>query len=170
MSLKRKASFPTIVPPQPTQNAIDRMFIDDSPKHLHCRTRKRVRNDRPDDQTIYENTLRWLYTAQQRSQQIPTPPSDREEDMEPTLEPPTAIVDPRQQTLLRFFRPVQPSQPRSASTPMSHTSSGTSCGSTGFMQCHDIGGSSPLSGSENGTSRPAQMPGGDMNMDVDMDT
>ncbi|KAL2823701.1 hypothetical protein BDW59DRAFT_163070 [Aspergillus cavernicola] len=167
MSLKRKASFSTITSPQPTQSVIDRPFIDDSPKHLHCRTRKRVRNDRPDDQTVYENTLRWLFTAQQRAQ-MPTPPADRDEEMEP--KPPTAIVDPRQQTLFRFFRPVQPSHPPCPSTPTNQSPRDASRGSTEFLQGHSIGSVSPLTPSEGNTLPPApQIADGDGDMDMDVD-
>jgi hypothetical protein len=56
MSLKRKASIPSIAASQSAQGAFDRQFVDDSPRYLHCRTRKRVRNDRPDDQTVYGET------------------------------------------------------------------------------------------------------------------
>ncbi|KAL2864172.1 uncharacterized protein BJX67DRAFT_361854 [Aspergillus lucknowensis] len=154
MSLKRKASFPSMTSPQTTKSGIDRPFIDDSPRHLHCRTRKRLRNDRPDDQTVYENTLRWLYTAQQRAQQIHTPPADQDEDVKP--EPPTAIVEPRQQSLLQFFHPVQPSHPHCPSTPMSQILSGPTLDSTEFLQGHDIGFASPSTTSNSGTMTPAR--------------
>ncbi|KAL3474724.1 hypothetical protein BJX99DRAFT_231205 [Aspergillus californicus] len=168
MSLKRKASFSTITSPQPNQSTVNQQFIDDSPRHLHCRTRKRVRNGRPDDQTVYENTLRWLFTAQQRAEQIPTPATEHNDDMEP--EPPTATVDPRQQTLLRFFRPAQPSHPICPSTPMSQYSSDTSRGNTELRRGPIIGCDSPLTPSKSGTSPPApQMADRDTDMDMDID-
>ncbi|KAL2858839.1 hypothetical protein BJX68DRAFT_262368 [Aspergillus pseudodeflectus] len=164
MSLKRKASFPTIASPQPTQTGIDRRFMDDSPKHLHCRTRKRVRNDRPDEQTVYENTLRWLYTAQQRVQQTPTPPADQNEDIEPEL--PTAI-DSRQQSLLQFFRPVQPSYPRCPSTPISQSASGPSRDIPNTLQGRDMMVGSPSTTRLSGTVSPAsQTADYSVNMDI----
>ncbi|KAL3465483.1 hypothetical protein BJX64DRAFT_252510 [Aspergillus heterothallicus] len=164
MSLKRKASFPTIASPQPTQAGIERQFVDDSPRHLHCRTRKRVRNDRPDEQTVFENTLRWLYTAQQRMQQTPTPPAEQNESLEP--EGPTP-ADSRQQSLLQFFRPVQSSYPPCPSTPTSRISSGTSQGITGTLQSYNPVAVSPSTTSYSGTVSPAsQMTGHDMVMDI----
>ncbi|KAJ0419247.1 hypothetical protein BJY00DRAFT_286168 [Aspergillus carlsbadensis] len=164
MSLKRKASFPTVASPQPTQAGIDRRFMDDSPKHLHCRTRKRVRNDRPSEQTVYENTLRWLYTAQQRVQQTPTPPADRNEDMEPEL--PTAI-DARQQSLLQFFRPVQPYHPPCPSTPTSQSASGPSRDMTNTLQGRSMTVASPSTTRLNGTVSPAsQTDDHGINMDI----
>ncbi|KAL2857114.1 hypothetical protein BJY01DRAFT_158551 [Aspergillus pseudoustus] len=164
MSLKRKASFPTIGSPQPSQTGMDQRFMDDSPKHLHCRTRKRVRNDRPDEQTVYENTLRWLYTAQRRMQQTPVPSADHDENMEP--EAPTT-VDSRQQSLLRFFRPVQPSYPPCPSTPMSQISSGPSRGITETLQSCDTAVTSPSTTSFSGTTSPApQMADRDMDMGI----
>ncbi|KAL4924136.1 uncharacterized protein BDV17DRAFT_221395 [Aspergillus undulatus] len=168
MSLKRKASFPTIASPQSPQNAIDRSFMDDSPKHLHCRTRKRVRDDRPDEQTVYDKTLRWLFTAQQRVQQIPTPPADQDEDMEP--ESPTPVVDRRQKSLLQFFRPAHSQTPREPcpSTPMSQFSSDVLQGGNDFPHGPSVGMASPATPSGDGTMAPA--PGfADRDMDMDMD-
>ena len=53
MSLKRKASF-IALPSSPSAPAPSEwgMVIDGSP-HLHSRTRKRFRDDRPSDQVIY---------------------------------------------------------------------------------------------------------------------
>ncbi|KAL4983016.1 hypothetical protein BDW68DRAFT_169722 [Aspergillus falconensis] len=177
MSLKRKASFPSIAIPQSPQTAIDRRFMDDSPKHLHCRTRKRVRNDRPDDQEVYDKTLRYLFTAQQRVQQVPTPPTEPEldEDMEPKA---PSAVDPRQQTLLQFFRPVQP-QPQCQpshqpcpSTPISRFSSepAPSLSGNGFLQGRYVGSVSPFTASDGDTMTPAsRLADRDMDMDINMD-
>jgi hypothetical protein len=57
MSLKRKASF-TALPPSPSVPAPSEwgMMIDGS-THLHSRTRKRFRDDRPSDQVIYRKCL-----------------------------------------------------------------------------------------------------------------
>ncbi|KAL4766017.1 uncharacterized protein BDW70DRAFT_155666 [Aspergillus foveolatus] len=196
MSLKRKASFPSIASPQLPQSAIDRRFMDDSPKHLHCRTRKRVRNDRPDDQAVYgglsrlppngfpdsmltletDKTLRWLFTAQQRVQQIPIPPIEPEQDenMEPEAPP---AFDPRQQTLLQFFRPTQPqpyrqpSQQPCPSIPIDQLSSepGPSRSGIGFLHDRDVGSVSPSTASDGETMTPAsQLADRDMDMDMDM--
>lgn len=57
MSLKRKASF-TALPTSPSVPAPSEwgMMIDGS-THLHSRTRKRFRDDRPSDQLIYRKCL-----------------------------------------------------------------------------------------------------------------
>ncbi|KAL4912789.1 hypothetical protein BDW62DRAFT_193869 [Aspergillus aurantiobrunneus] len=164
MSLKRKASLPSIASPQSAQSAISRPFMDDSPKHLHCRTRKRVRNDRPDDQTVYENTIRWLFSAQQQVQQIPNPPADQDEDMEP--ETPAPVVDHGQQTLLQFFRPAQSPRQPCPSNPISQFSSAALQGGNEFPQGHDMGSVSP---SDSGTMTPApQLVDCDGSMDMDL--
>ncbi|KAI9038531.1 uncharacterized protein KD926_010660 [Aspergillus affinis] len=112
MSLKRKASFPTIASPNTDSFTLELLSMDDSPKHLSSRTRKRYRNDRPEDKVVYENTLRWLFTAQQ--QQGPTASPEADENMDLTTLSSSEIVDPRQQTLHKFFQPSQTSsfQPR----------------------------------------------------------
>lgn len=53
MSLKRKASFPTIASPNADSFMFERLSMDDSPKHLSSRTRKRFRDDRPEDRVVY---------------------------------------------------------------------------------------------------------------------
>ncbi|KAL4783133.1 hypothetical protein BJX76DRAFT_358272 [Aspergillus varians] len=165
MSLKRKSSYPSIASPQ-SQGDIDRSFMGDSPKHLHCRTRKRVRNDRPDDQIVYANTLHWLFTAQQQVQQVPTPPVDHDEDMEPEM--PKPVVDHRQQTLLQFFRPAQPPRQPCSSTPMSQFSSESLQGGNQFPQGHNVASVSPFTASDSGTMTPAPQ-FADQDMDTDMD-
>ncbi|KAJ5789564.1 uncharacterized protein N7518_006575 [Penicillium psychrosexuale] len=113
MSLKRKASF-IALPTSPSAPAPSEwgMVIDGSP-HLHSRTRKRFRDDRPSDQVIYQNTLRWIFSAQK--QQESTQATDMDTmDSEPTPETPE-VLDPRQQTLHRFFHPKP--QPSSAFRP-----------------------------------------------------
>ncbi|KAG2419218.1 hypothetical protein HFD88_004013 [Aspergillus terreus] len=109
MSLKRKASFSAInSPASPTPLPEYTFSMDDSPKHLHSRTRKRFRNDRPDEKVVYENTLRWLFTAQQnRPAQTPIGVAD-EQDMDSEPLPTPETLDPRQQTLHKFFQPSQP--------------------------------------------------------------
>ncbi|KAL4811034.1 hypothetical protein BDV18DRAFT_128469 [Aspergillus unguis] len=165
MSLKRKASFPSIASPQSAQSPFDRPFMDDSPKHLHSRTRKRVRNDRPDDQTVYDKTLHRLFTAQQRVQQMPTPPADQDEDMEP--EAPIPAVDQRQKTLLQFFRPAQPSHQPCPSTPARQFPSEPSRSIKGFPG-YNSGSVSPTTPSTCDRMTPTRH-FADRDMDVDMD-
>lgn len=50
MSLKRKASFSSEVLHNQSR---DTQPIADVPHHLNSRTRKRFRDDRPDQQTVY---------------------------------------------------------------------------------------------------------------------
>ncbi|KAK2742514.1 hypothetical protein FQN55_007800 [Onygenales sp. PD_40] len=121
MSLKRKASFSTITSPNsystynnPTAPipflAGATITIDEPPRHLHSRTRKRFRNDRPDDQTIFNKTLHWLFSAQKKHQHntLPTSPDDSAASEEPSPFQ-SSTPDPNQQTLRKFFQPVQPS-------------------------------------------------------------
>lgn len=107
MSLKRKASFSAMSPlnTMPVVAGPSRI-VEDSPRHLHSRTRKRFKDDRPDEKVIYENTLRWLFNAQ-KHQHGPPPvvqDEDEDEDMDPEPLPPSEITDPRQQTLHKFFQ------------------------------------------------------------------
>ncbi|OKP14823.1 hypothetical protein PENSUB_5887 [Penicillium subrubescens] len=107
MSLKRKASFPGL----PSSLAISTPSgwgMSDSSKDLPSRTRKRFRNGRPDDDVVYEKTLRWIFSAQQQQQQQPITPMDTADDAMMDADPSIPFpetVDPRQQTLLRFFQP-----------------------------------------------------------------
>ncbi|KAF5015183.1 hypothetical protein F66182_13577, partial [Fusarium sp. NRRL 66182] len=98
MSLKRKASFSSEVL---HGRSFDTQPVADVPHHMNSRTRKRVRDNRPDQQTVYANTLRMLFQAQKEP--IVSPPSD---EHSPSAEPPSEpeALDPRQQTLLKFFR------------------------------------------------------------------
>jgi hypothetical protein len=130
MSLKRKASFSALSPvnTMPVVAGPSRM-VEDSPRHLHSRTRKRFRDDRPDEKVVYENTLRWLFNAQ-KHQHGPAPPvgqdEDEDEDMGSEPLPPSEITDPRQQTLHKFFQTYHASSlPHSNDTTdrqMHHTS------------------------------------------------
>jgi hypothetical protein len=113
-----------------------------------------------------ENTLRWLFTAQQRTQQVPSTPADHNEDMEP--EAPTT-VDHRQQSLLRFFRPAQPSHQPCPSTPVRQLPSEPSrCGNE-ILQGQDVGSVSPAATSDSGTMSPAaQLVDRDIDMDMNL--
>ncbi|KAL2013184.1 hypothetical protein VTN00DRAFT_709 [Thermoascus crustaceus] len=107
MALKRKASFTMTSSSNATPSFPGAVVtLDEPPRHLNSRTRKRFRNDRPDDQTVYENTLRWLFSAQKKQQQVTSLPMD--EDMSMSLEPSEPEpFDPRQQTLHKFFQPAR---------------------------------------------------------------
>ncbi|KAJ5131043.1 uncharacterized protein N7515_007082 [Penicillium bovifimosum] len=99
MSLKRKASFTALPTSQGVPAPSEWGMAINGNTHLHSRTRKRFRDDRPSDEVIYQNTLRWIFSAQKQPQ-----PTDMDTmDSEPTSETPEP-VDPRQQTLHRFFQ------------------------------------------------------------------
>ncbi|KAJ5601985.1 hypothetical protein N7510_011519 [Penicillium lagena] len=112
MSLKRKASFSAALPSSPLTPVNEWPAAVDTTKHLHSRTRKRFRNDRPNDALVYQNTLRWIFSAQQqRANPMPTPDPEAM-DSEPSPSTPSDAIDPRQKTLLQFFRPnPQPASP-----------------------------------------------------------
>lgn len=64
MSLKRKASFP---PNVAQAIAGPSVLMDDAPsQYLNSRTRKRFRDDRPDDKTIYGEPLEYHVSASSR--------------------------------------------------------------------------------------------------------
>jgi len=105
MGVKRKASFTTIASPRGTPCCPETIVtIDETPKHLHSRTRKRFRDDRPDDETIYENTIRLLFSAQKESlsSSLSSPDESTTFSSPPSSPEP---MDPRQPTLLKFFQP-----------------------------------------------------------------
>ncbi|KAL1966630.1 hypothetical protein VTN77DRAFT_4041 [Rasamsonia byssochlamydoides] len=156
MALKRKASFPTLASSNGTPFCPDAVVIDETPRHLNSRTRKRFRNDRPDDQTVYENTLRLLFSAQKEQASSPSPSLD--EPMSPSPSPEAEPIDPRQQTLLKFFKPVRAS---SSSTRMSQNKENGSDFKDGMMQSHSMDVRAD-SGSEASLS-------GEMEMDVEME-
>jgi hypothetical protein len=52
-------------------NSSPHSSIDSDALHLNSRTRKRLRDNRPDEETIHQNTLSRLYAAQQRHEQAP---------------------------------------------------------------------------------------------------
>ncbi|PWY91190.1 hypothetical protein BO70DRAFT_376930 [Aspergillus heteromorphus CBS 117.55] len=167
MSLKRKASFPSLAWSHPAPVFTGRsLMADDAPRHLHSRTRKRFRNDRPDEEVVYENTLRWLYTAQQQ-QPTPAPPTD-EDASEPEPVPSSEIVDPRQQTLHKFFRPSQSTFAQTRSNNASQQTIHTPQLTTAPLQSHNFGLSSPATSAGWGSSSPSSQI--DSDMDVDMES
>ncbi|GLA53622.1 hypothetical protein CBS63078_7812 [Aspergillus niger] len=167
MSLKRKASVPSLTSSNPAPVLSRPSFVaDDSPKHLHSRTRKRFRNDRPDDEVVYENTMRWLFTAQQQQQhQAPTPSIDEDEATEPEPVPSSEIVDPRQQTLLKFFRPSQSTPSHIRMNKLDQQSNHViPLQTTSFQSPNNL--SSPVTSTGWSTSSPSSLlTGSDMDMD-----
>lgn len=142
MTLKRKASFTTVISPRAASsyNASvvpvpfltgDVIAIDENPRHLHSRTRKRFKNDRPEDQSVYgestgevfhnhsllgltvstDKTMQFLYSAQKQMKYGDSglsPTSTETDTYESAHTLPTA-PDPMQQTLQKFFQPVRTS-------------------------------------------------------------
>ncbi|KAF7715569.1 Uncharacterized protein PECH_000457 [Penicillium ucsense] len=104
MSVKRKASLSGPAP-STAWSTPSSWGPSNGSAELPSRTRKRFRNGRPDDEVVYEKTLRWIYSAQQ--QQPLTTPMDIADDAMTDAEQGTTpeAVDPRQQSLLRFFQP-----------------------------------------------------------------
>ncbi|KAB8253588.1 hypothetical protein BDV32DRAFT_133876 [Aspergillus pseudonomiae] len=138
MSLKRKASFSGVYSPDAAPVIAGRsLMIDDSPKHLNSRTRKRYRNDRPDDKIVYENTLRWLFTAQQQQGPIPHADETIDEDMESDSLP-SEIVDPRQQTLHKFFQPSRPLSSQPGSKHVKQQTDNIPRTNNSFLKRHDL--------------------------------
>ncbi|KAJ5095814.1 hypothetical protein NUU61_005170 [Penicillium alfredii] len=179
MSLKRKSVFQA-VPSSPLAPANEWGIVDTS-AHLHSRTRKRFRNDRPSDAVVYasmltsssENTLRWIFSAQQQQNSTPAVDNtamDSAMDSEPTL-PPPETVDPRQQTLHRFFQPTpQPSSPfrpsRQALAPRANETGLAQedlLRRKAFDRMNSVDSSSDSETTSPGCNQP------DVDMDVDMD-
>ncbi|PLN75792.1 hypothetical protein BDW42DRAFT_180141 [Aspergillus taichungensis] len=172
MSLKRKASFSTPTSPStPSVIGGRSMMLDDSPQHLNSRTRKRFRDDRPEDKIVYENTLRWLFTAQQRPE--PSPAAETEEmDIESLPAPET--VDPRQQTLLKFFQPAKTSSSQHLSKkkhPQPATPNPTPRANALSFQQPSLDVDAMSASVNSGTRTPSlSSQGPSMDMDVDMDS
>lgn len=190
MSLKRKASFSAFPTPDMTPVvAGPSVTMDDAP-HMNSRTRKRFRDDRPEEKIVYgkladksteqfrdekltwiENTLRWLYSAQQRQESATINTNTEEEnenlDSEPLPAPET--IDPRQQTLHRFFKSTPSSAPSSHTT---RQSAGPIQTGNGLLQpySHDMNSPGVSMGSDDNRSPSSRLMGADMDMDVDMDS
>ncbi|KAL1974418.1 hypothetical protein VTN31DRAFT_4622 [Thermomyces dupontii] len=164
MSLKRKASFPSAVSMGMGTYTDPQARINDVPRHLNSRTRKRFRDDRPNEQTIYENTLRMLFAAQKR------PQMPAEEEPESPTSSPSELeepMDPRQQSLYKYFRPVKaPTSERDAK----HSAESTLCQSmlSSFDPPSSIGSDSSRSDPSSGSASPSDwdVPMDDM-MDLD---
>ncbi|KOC08158.1 hypothetical protein AFLA70_145g001630 [Aspergillus flavus AF70] len=168
MSLKRKASFSGIYSPDAAPVVAGRsLMMDDSPKHLNSRTRKRYRNDRPDEKVVYENTLRWLFTAQQQQGPIPHADETIDEDMESDALP-SEIVDPRQQTLHKFFQPSRPLSSQPGPNHMKQQTDNIPRTNTVFLKRHDLDAlSNVTSTGSNATSPSSQDTTADMEVRMD---
>ncbi|KAJ5184828.1 hypothetical protein N7491_007303 [Penicillium cf. griseofulvum] len=163
MSLKRKASF-TALPTSLSVPAPNEWVMGIGSTHLHSRTRKRFRDDRPSDQVIYQNTLRWIFSAQK--QQESTQANDMDTmDSEPTLETPEA-VDPRQQTLHRFFqqKPQQSSSFRPSPQALAPRANETAHTQEDLLRRQAF---NQMSSGD--TSSESNSPGSNQMADVDMD-
>ena len=66
-------------------NSSPHSSIDSDALHLNSRTRKRLRDNRPDEETIHQNTLSRLYAAQQRHEH----PPEQQDDNSPLTPSPT---------------------------------------------------------------------------------
>ncbi|EGC48707.1 conserved hypothetical protein [Histoplasma capsulatum var. duboisii H88] len=179
MALKRKASFTTITSPRPHSSSIylnrdqtsptpmpflgtATITVDEPPRHLHSRTRKRFRNDRPDEQTIYDKTLQWLFSAQRQPQSTaePTLGTSTAEALKQQQQQQPPPLDPNQHTLQRFFQPVRTSRNDTQSNIHSHGFKNGMSPATSHMPNNRV----PIP-----SHAPAEGSGGNMSMDMDMD-
>lgn len=163
MTLKRKASYTTIISPRSASSSYnasvtpvpfmtgDVITIDEKPKHMHSRTRKRFKNDRPDKQTIYsettrsldfrlqpvktdysiDKTMQFLYSAQKQlkhcDSSVSSTPTDTDEDE--TMKTLPTTLDPTQLSLRKFFQPAHTSIPALSGSTANNTQKGTAYGS-----------------------------------------
>ncbi|KAJ5834510.1 hypothetical protein N7447_000536 [Penicillium robsamsonii] len=169
MSLKRKASF-TALPASPSVPAPNEWGMGTGSTHLHSRTRKRFRDDRPSDQVIYENTLRWIFSAQKQQESAHATDMDTM-DSEPTLEIPEA-VDPRQQTLHRFFQqtPQQSSSFRPSRQALAPRANETALTQDDLLRRQAFNHMSSGDSSSESNSPGSNQMGADVDMDMDMDS
>ncbi|KFY70435.1 hypothetical protein V499_09171 [Pseudogymnoascus sp. VKM F-103] len=110
MLLKRKRSDSEIssqsfsMSPSPTQHMASSPYPSQfnheiTPLHLSSRTRKRVRDNRPSEHQIHENTLNLLFSAQkQHHQQQQAEPTFPQQEPTMAMSPP-----PQQQSSLHSF-------------------------------------------------------------------
>ncbi|KAJ5774253.1 hypothetical protein N7457_009149 [Penicillium paradoxum] len=168
MSLKRKVSF-TALPTSPSVPApSDWGMMIDGNTHIHSRTRKRFRDDRPSEQVIYQNTLRWIFSAQKQQESAQAAEMDTM-DSEPTIETPEA-VDPRQQTLHRFFQktPQQSSSFRPSPQALAPRANETALDQENVLRHQAFNQMSSVdSASESNSPGFNQL---DVDMDMDMDS
>ncbi|KAJ5163070.1 uncharacterized protein N7500_004900 [Penicillium coprophilum] len=169
MSLKRKASF-TALPASPSVAAPNEWGIGTESTHLHSRTRKRFRDGRPSDQIIYQNTLRWIFSAQKQQESAQATDMDTM-DSEPTLETPET-VDPRQQTLHRFFqqKPQQSSSFRPSRHALAPRANETALTQEDLLRRQAFNQMSSGDSSSESNSPGSNPMGVDVDMDMDMDS
>ncbi|KAM5442875.1 hypothetical protein MferCBS31731_002261 [Microsporum ferrugineum] len=194
--MKRKASFSTILSPRSSTSFYDRtvspipcslsdaMAIDETPQHLHSRTRKRFKNDRPDEQAVYDNTLRWLFSAQKQAEnndfytETTTPSGDGLDNVEEdtSLEDDTMTAlpkpDPSQRTLHHFFRPASAPARVSSSgsdTTRLNTDTNSSLSMPANMVSQTPSFASTWSGNASLSPNPGPGTGTGESEDVDMD-
>ncbi|KAK4162303.1 hypothetical protein QBC43DRAFT_321711 [Cladorrhinum sp. PSN259] len=139
-----------------------------SPSHLHSRTMKRVRDNRPSEEMIHQRTLNLLYSAQQHQNQPSTPAP--EISVTPTPVAPqtpsreTQCTGPQQRSLHSFWNirssslSVNSSPSRNASSPVPEPAAVQQT-SNDSIACEDCGA----------CLRSTNDTDGDMMMDVDMD-
>ncbi|PGH28321.1 hypothetical protein GX50_03648 [[Emmonsia] crescens] len=198
MALKRKASFTTITSPGSYSTyhnhnqtspipipflGTTTITVDEPPRHLHSRTRKRFRNDRPDEQSIYDKTLQWLFSAQRKpqsqsqsqsqnnlamfcSESTPVASAEGEENAAAAVEQPS--LDSNQQTLQRFFQPVRASRNHTQSHHMHNPGFKKAMMHPAAQPLLNNGISISHSVSAEGTGVNMGM-GMDMGMDIDID-
>ncbi|EED15188.1 conserved hypothetical protein [Talaromyces stipitatus ATCC 10500] len=157
MFLKRKASCSS-------ETLHGRSFTTDVPHHLNSRTRKRVRDNRPDQQTVYANTLRILYQAQ-KEPTLSYPSDEPSPSSQPPSEP--EALDPRQQTLLKFFRPA-PAPSSSMQADTGHQINNSKASKVDSRPVHSVPRNVDydLTSWNSGSSTPSST----RNMDMDMDS
>ncbi|CEI63903.1 hypothetical protein FVEN_g9198 [Fusarium venenatum] len=97
--------------PPRVSNSITNPFaiMTSTPLHLHSRTMKRTRDNRPSEEMIHQRTLKMLYSAQSQTQQ-PEAPSEPMQTETQTTRPESA-----QQSLHRFWN-ISSTPTASAST------------------------------------------------------
>ncbi|OQE46050.1 hypothetical protein PENCOP_c001G02251 [Penicillium coprophilum] len=169
MSLKRKASF-TALPTNPSVATPNEWGVGAESPHLHSRTRKRFRDGRPSDQMIYQNTLRWIFSAQKQQDSAQATDMDTM-DSEPTLETPET-VDPRQQTLHRFFqqKPQQPPSFRPSRQALAPRANETAFTQEDLLRRQAFNQMSSGDSSSESNSPGSNQMGADVDMDMDMDS
>lgn len=119
-----------------------------------------------------EKTLRWIFSAQQQQQQMAAPMDTTDEAMDSeSMLPTPETVDPRQQTLLRFFQPrTQPGSPfRPSRHALAPRANETGMERDDILRCQAF---NDMNATGSSTESESTSPGFnmDVDMDVDMDT
>ncbi|KAM0296115.1 hypothetical protein HYE67_008198 [Fusarium culmorum] len=85
--------------PPRVSNSITNPFaiVTSTPLHLHSRTMKRVRDNRPSAETIHQRTLNMLYSAQNQNQDVEIPSEHMQTETQ------TTRPESTQQSLHRFW-------------------------------------------------------------------